>query len=244
MTDFTVSQYGTDTSGRPVWMSAYMHDWWEGIVRELGFRPTIVQGAWMVKNGGGADASAGYHDKGGCLDLRVWDLSPTQVEAVIHATRWGGAGSWLRDAAHGGFDPHIHLVLGSDKDLAPGAAWQWMAYINGGDGLTGGGRDYHPRPKPLVLEPPASLFGDWIDMATEQDLTRLLQKEVVAPLRDSIRKYAAGQRELVRAQHQQVVAALKGIADEQDDAARKVRLNHAIQLINDLDASLTAEENA
>jgi hypothetical protein len=158
--DFTVKQYGTDSSGRDIWMTVYMHRWFDGICRELGFTPTVVQGAWMVRNGGGASESAGYHDGGGCLDLRVWDLTDTQVEAVLHATRWGGAGSWLRNAEHGGFDPHIHLVLGSDDGLSPGAAWQWLNYINNGDGLSGSGHDYHPRPRPLVTDPPDALMED------------------------------------------------------------------------------------
>ena len=62
MPDYTVRQYGTDSSGRPVYMSAYMHDWWEQVCDELGFEPTIVQGAHMARAGGGASASAGFHD--------------------------------------------------------------------------------------------------------------------------------------------------------------------------------------
>lgn len=162
MNDFTVRQYGLDSSGRPIFMTAYMRRWWDGICAELGFEPTIVQGAWMVRAGGGAAESAGYHDGGGCLDLRTWDLSATQQQAVIHATRWGGAGSWIRGSKQG-MDPHIHLVLGSDDDLSTGAAWQWLNYLHGGDGLSGDGRDYHDRPRPLVTEPPASLMED--DMA-------------------------------------------------------------------------------
>lgn len=170
MPDFTVHQYGTDTSGRPVFMTAFMAEWWEAIVNDLGFRPTIVQGAFMARLGGGAAASAGYHDAGGCIDLRVWDLTATQQQAVIRATRWGGAGSWIRDAQHGGMDPHLHLVLGTDAPLAPGASWQWLAYLNGGDGLSGGGRDYHPRPTPLVIEPPADLMEDAMK---DEDWTKL-----------------------------------------------------------------------
>ena len=52
-------------------MSDRLTAWWDAYVDRLGFTPTIVQGAWMIKNGGGANASAGYHDRGGCLDLRV-----------------------------------------------------------------------------------------------------------------------------------------------------------------------------
>lgn len=177
MPDFTVSQYGTDTSGRPIYMTAWMARWWEGICRELGFTPTIVQGAWMARAGGGATASAGYHDGGGCLDLRTWNLTPTQVEAVIHATRWGGAGSWVRDERHG-MDPHIHLVLGSDNGLASGAAWQWLNYINNGDGLSSGGRDYHPRPRPLVTTPPESLMEDDMKPEDFQKIREIVREEV------------------------------------------------------------------
>lgn len=169
--DFTVAKRGTDSSGRAIYATAYMWDWWNAVCSELGFRPTITQGAFMVRNGGGAQASAGYHDAGGTFDLRVWDLTKSQVDQTIRTLRASGAAAWLRNQQHGGFDdPHIHLVFGSDAPLAPGAAWQWLAYLNGGDGLSGGGRDYHPRPAPLVTEPPADLMED--EMKPE-DWTRL-----------------------------------------------------------------------
>lgn len=150
--DFTVITVGTDSSGRPIKMTRYMWEWWNVTCEELGFRPTIVQGAFMA--GQGAAASAGYHDEAGCLDLRVWDLEEEQQVKVIRTTRRRGAGSWLRDEKHGGFDPHIHLVLGTDKPLTDGAAWQWQEYIAGRDGLASRGRDYHWRPDPIVLKPP------------------------------------------------------------------------------------------
>ena len=177
MPDYTVSRYGTDSSGRVIYMTAYMAEWWEAIVRDLGFRPTIVQGAFMARNGGGASESAGYHDAGGCLDLRVWDLTATQQAAVIRSTRWGGAGSWLRDKRHG-MDPHIHLVLGSDAPLAPGAAWQWLAYLNGGDGLSGGGRDYHDRPQPLVTEPPETLMEEPMRPEDFDKIRKIVREEI------------------------------------------------------------------
>jgi len=160
--DFTVSQYGTDSSGRPIFLSAYMHDWWiDGVLPQLGFQPTIIQGAWMSKiPGGGAAASAGYHDKGGCIDVRVRDLTRDQQAQLVHVTRWGGAASWVRDQTHGGMDPHCHINLGSDRDLASGARAQWADYKAGGNGLTGtsAGPDYHPRPNPLVTTPPEEMF--------------------------------------------------------------------------------------
>jgi hypothetical protein len=153
MPDFTVTRHGIDSSGRGIYASAYMWDWWIGVVDALTFTPTITQGAWMTLNGGGASDSAGYHDGGGCFDLRVWDLTDKQVSTLIRTIRAHGAAAWLRNPQHGGFtDPHIHLVLGTDADLDDGAAYQWRDYIAGGDGM--GGRDYHPRPNPLVLTPP------------------------------------------------------------------------------------------
>jgi hypothetical protein len=154
-----------------------MWRWWEAVCRELGFTPTITQGAFMVRNGGGASASAGYHDAGGCFDLRVWDLTESQVDQTIRTLRRSGAAAWLRNPQHGGFsDPHIHLVLGTDAPLAQGASYQWLNYLGQGDGM--GGRDYHWRPSPLVDEPPASLLED--DMKPEDfDAIRKIVKEEV-----------------------------------------------------------------
>ena len=141
MTEATVVRVGTDPSGRPIFMTRYQRRWWRRLCTRLGFTPTIVQGAWMAKAGGGAAASAGYHDGGGCLDLRVWDLTPVQRERVVRLARDMGAGTWLRDKAHGGMDPHIHLVLGSDSGLSAGARAQWQDYLDGLDGLASRGPD-------------------------------------------------------------------------------------------------------
>lgn len=171
MPDFTVTKRGQDSSGRDLYATAYMWAWWDAVCRDLGFVPTITQGAFMTRSGGGADASAGYHDHAGTFDLRVWDLTDTQVFQVVRTLRANGAAAWLRSPQHGGFDdPHIHFVLGTDEPLSGGASYQWLAYINGGDGM--GGRDYHPRPHPLVAAPPDSLMED--EMKPE-DWTRLEQ---------------------------------------------------------------------
>lgn len=153
MPDFTVARRGTDSSGRGIFATAYMWDWWQRVCAELGFTPTIVQGAFMGRAGGGAADSAGYHDGGGCFDLRTWDRTADEVEQIIRTTRRLGAMAWVRDQRHG-MDPHIHLGLGSDKPLAVGAMRQWDAYLSGRDGLTGNGPDYHWRPSPLVTTPP------------------------------------------------------------------------------------------
>jgi hypothetical protein len=182
MTDHTVARRGTDSSGRGIYASGYMWAWWLDVCDRLGFTPTITQGAWMTLAGGGAQDSAGYHDGGACFDLRVWDLTTAEQQQTIRELRRQGAAAWLRDVKHGGFtDPHIHLVLGTDHDLADGAAYQWRDYINGGDGM--GGRDYHWRPDPLVTTPPED------DMTPEQSA----QLQRIENQNDAILKRLAAQ---------------------------------------------------
>lgn len=147
-----IIKYGTDSSGRAIYMTRYMAKWWKRVIKLCGFKPTIVQGAFMAKAGGGAADSEGYHDGAGCLDLRTWDLTAAQVQKLIHVLREMGAGAWVRDERHG-MDPHIHLVLGSDLGLTPEAAQQWLDYLNGLDGLAGKRADYHWRPSPIVRKP-------------------------------------------------------------------------------------------
>ena len=177
MPDFTVHAYGTDTSGRTIYMTAYMRDWWLRVVTELGFEPTIVQGAFMTRNGGGAAASAGYHDQGGCIDVRTWDLTGSQIDALVKVCRRNGAAAWRRDKSvkHGGMDPHCHITLGSDHPLSPGAAASWRSYLAGDNGLADNAPDYEWRPRPLVTTPPER---DWFDMATEDDLRRIVGEEI------------------------------------------------------------------
>ena len=134
-------------------MSPFMQKWWAAFVAACeakGFTPVITQGAYMAAAGGGAVASAGYHDQGGCLDLRVWDRTTEQRQFMVRQARRMGAGAWIRDAKHGGMDPHLHLVLGSDSPLSRGASVQWQQYLAGRDGLASNGPDYHWRPSPLV----------------------------------------------------------------------------------------------
>ena len=159
---FDVLDLGTDSSGRRIFMTRYMHDWWEARVAALGFRPVIVQGAFMLRNGGGARASDHAHDGGGCLDVRTRDLTTEQIDALVKECRLHGGAAYRRDKspAHGGMDPHCHITLGSDDALSDMARTLWRSYLNNGDGLAAGpGRpgnapDYEFRPDPLVLEPP------------------------------------------------------------------------------------------
>lgn len=214
MPDFTVAQHGTDSSGRPIFMTAFMAAWWAGVVERLRFTPTIVQGAFMDRAGGGAAASAGYHDGAGCLDLRVWDLTEDQQGRLVRELRRSGAAAWVRDQRHG-MDPHIHLVLGTDSPLANGAAWQWEQYLGGRDGLSVGGRDYHWRPDPLVTTPPPE-----DDMAGEGPaiLAAIERLEEREQARDK------AERERGQRRHQAILDLFDKMADELTDAASKAQV--------------------
>ena len=175
-----VEQRGTDSSGRPILMTRYMHDFWEGVVDDLGFRPVITQGAWMARvPGGGAENSEGFHDAGGCLDYRTRDLTLAQNLAVIRTIRLHGAGAWRRYRSQGMSEDHGHLVLGTDPGISIAALGQWREYLAGGDGLTGTAPDYEWRPNPLVLQPPE---GDDMKAEDWDRLEKLLDKKVEAVL--------------------------------------------------------------
>ena len=169
MPDFTVSRRGTDSSGRGIFATAYMWAWWLRVlahpdIAPFAFKIVIVQGAFMLRAGGGAVDSAGYHNGAGTFDLRVWNLTDAEIRTLVRVLREMGAAAWLRNMAHGGFkDPHIHFVLGTDSPLSVGAASQWEDYKAGFDGLSDDGPDYHPRPHPLVLTPPEDdvPYSDW-----------------------------------------------------------------------------------
>lgn len=179
MPDFTVHNYGTDTSGRPIYLTTYAHNTRTAALACLPFgdKVTLVQGAFMARVGGGAAASAGYHDQAGCWDERLWNLTVAEADELIRVYRSHGIACWRRDGEHGGMDPHIHCLLGTDSPLAGGAAIQWQQYLSGHDGLASNGPDYEWRPSPLVTTPPED------DMPyTEQQLRTIIAETVADEL--------------------------------------------------------------
>lgn len=201
-----VLRRGTDSSGRGIFATNYMWDWWQKqILADKRIKPfahlvTITQGAWMKLAGGGAADSAGYHDGGGTFDLRVWNLTSAQVALLVKVLREKGAAAYLRNLQHGGFeDAHIHFVLGSDHGLSSGAKYQWAEYLAGRDGLSSGGKDYHPRPAPLVTKPPKL-----VPVLTSIQKGRRLVWEGIQQLRT-----ADADRKVVRNQTKVIAQALK-----------------------------------
>lgn len=165
-------QYGTDSSGRLILMTERMLVAWlcvlnHPLVAPFAHKIVIVQGAWQSFLGGGADASEGVHDTGGALDVRVWNLTDKEITTLIWVMNLlGWPATWLRNAEHGGFDPHIHGVYAGDLDISFGALAQIAAVFAGRDGLASNGPDYHDRPnhmpKTLPKEARMQLIDDMV----------------------------------------------------------------------------------
>jgi hypothetical protein len=180
MSAFTVHQYGEDAYGRPVFMTEFMHDWYEDYCDELGWRPRILQGCYMERiPGGGAAASEGAHDKAKCLDLETEGRTTAEVDGMVKVARTRGGGAYRRDETwrHGSMRKHMHVTVGADAPGSPMAEILWQSYVAGGDGLAiqPSQPDYEWRPIPLILTPPK----DWFDMATKADLKAAI-REVLA----------------------------------------------------------------
>jgi len=125
----------------------------------LGYPLTVVQGSYQALDGNANDvaASAGTHDGGGVVDLLAWDW-----ENKVHVLRAVGFAAWHRPAVKGVWNEHIHAVLIGNKNLAPSAARQVVAYRDHRDGLKSNLPDntWHPDPIPVfqMPQPPRSLL--------------------------------------------------------------------------------------
>jgi peptidoglycan hydrolase-like protein with peptidoglycan-binding domain len=113
----------------------------ESYLRKLGVPGTLSfsQGSYHP----GVGASAGTHDKGGALDIRINRYSTRTADQVVKAMRMAGFAAWRRGVNGDGFPPHIHAIAIGDKKAAPLAKRQVVSYFNGRDGLKGNRRDIH-----------------------------------------------------------------------------------------------------
>jgi len=122
---------------------------------DAGVSTYVIQGGF--KAGDGVSVSAGTHDRGDVFDLSVATMSSADaVRLVVELRRRNGC-AWLRSPAYGWTktSPHIHCVMrDSYYGLAPAALRQVVEYDDGYDGLSGSGRDPHPRPTQTHWEPP------------------------------------------------------------------------------------------
>lgn len=141
----------------------------ETLRRQPGLEFYVTQGSYQ--GGSGDPLSAGTHDLGGVVDLR-W----TGDEHDVWALRAAGFAAWHRTPSQGPWPDHVHAVLVDHPYLADSAARQVESYRAGRNGLANNGPDDGPRITPIpVFTWPRE---DWFDMATEDDLRRIVREEI------------------------------------------------------------------
>ncbi|WP_246291443.1 peptidoglycan-binding domain-containing protein [Lentzea indica] len=110
--------------------------------RLLGRRLVLSQGSY---NPGGDPTSAGTHDGGGVVDIKVDGMSADTRTAVARALRQVGFAAWVRSPAQGDWPWHIHAVAINDTDQATQAQNQVGDYYLGFNGLANHRPDDGPR---------------------------------------------------------------------------------------------------
>lgn len=115
--------------------------------RATGRRFELAQGSY---NAGGVAASAGTHDSGGVVDIRVTPLTKHQANYVLALLKQTGFAAWARPNAPGLWGPHIHAVLIGHRVMSPVAVDQVSDFDAGLDGLASHRPDPSPRPDPPV----------------------------------------------------------------------------------------------
>ena len=114
--------------------------------RLFGRSITVTQGSY---NPGGVGASAGTHDGGGVVDIRVAPLTTTQRWQLVRALRRVGFAAWYRTPSQGPWAAHIHAVAVGDTDMSLSARNQVADYYVGRNGLASHALDNTPsRPPP------------------------------------------------------------------------------------------------
>ena len=90
----------------------------------------------------GVGASAGTHDGGGAMDVRINGYSKATADKMVKAMRMAGFAAWRR-GVNDGLPPHIHAEAIGDRQETQVAKNQVHEYFRGGDGLKGNRRDIH-----------------------------------------------------------------------------------------------------
>lgn len=102
-------------------------------------------GSFSISQGSyhhGVAASAGTHDGGGALDIRISAYSKATADKMVKALRMAGFAAWRRGEGDG-FAPHIHAMAIGDRQETAIAKAQVREYFRGGDGLVGNRKDIH-----------------------------------------------------------------------------------------------------
>lgn len=105
--------------------------------------PYLTQGSYHT----GTSSSAGTHDGGGVVDIRVTTMTENGRNLCVQALREVGFAAWYRTPAEG-FSVHIHAVAIGDWEMSPQAEDQVQDYFNGLNGLANNGPDTLPSSYP------------------------------------------------------------------------------------------------
>lgn len=176
MKKLDVIQRGYDSSGRPVKATRQAFQHFDRVNEAVKGKLVIVQGAFMTN---GASASAGTHDKAGCMDIRTWNLTSFEKRTAVHEARRLMAAAWLRTPSQG-FDEHIHWVLIGDSPMANLAASQIDMYKQGYNGL--GWYAYRDSDSYRPQRITNYVYQEDDDMFSDKDSARLerIEKELTA----------------------------------------------------------------
>lgn len=128
-----------------------------------GIRIIPSQGSY---NAGKVTQSAGTHDGGGSVDVKVSHLSRAQANRLCQALRLCGFAAWIRETIPGVWTIHVHAVLVGNVKLSRGAQQQVTAYMRGRNGLANNGPDDFAWRPDLIVNAP---YGGDI-MATTQEI--------------------------------------------------------------------------
>lgn len=199
---------------------------------------------------GGAAASGGTHADGGASDLGI-----SAEDAIRVARDMGADATWYRppnwDGAGG--MAHTHSVLRGCPHNGP-ARYQIAAVDDGFNGLGAGGRGaVDPGPRPLsgrtwregIKWAKEQQREAWFEMASEQDLRKVVREEVTKPLKEVAKRIAANQRARVDAYNDETQAQLDALEAAVSDDATKRQIRGLRErlgtLVRDLEADTTTE---
>lgn len=102
-------------------------------------------------NAGGVNASAGTHDGGGAVDLKVLGMSTVARRRMVRWLRRAGFAAWYRAPIAGLWGPHVHAILLDHPHASKAATDQMAAYRAGRNGLANNGADVGWRPDPIPV---------------------------------------------------------------------------------------------
>lgn len=99
-----------------------------------------------------SDTSGTTHNGGGAVDIRtkVVGLTDEEIKELSRALKDAGFACWIRDDRDG-FDPHIHAIACSDRQMSASAKRQVVSFDLGRNALTNNLKDRNPyRPSPKL----------------------------------------------------------------------------------------------